>query len=325
MKKNEYANKINMFITKLTREFVKNKRWIDLKCVFLTGSFASWLKERGSHEPSWKALPDVNYYPLIEGTEEDIITVENLLLETIFNVTKILKEEEGLQYNIVIDLHPFTISPYKPVFELDIINIQLTTRIVNLTLKEMYPLYSWYGWLDNYIVVYPQNDDPLQELTHMKELKRDGIWLRNMYLALLSYRNVLQILPLYTREKCHIFDESFRYLKELMKDGVSLTLTEEEYERGLFYKILDEWRNKIVPFYTERYGEEAAKIISLIRTLDENYVSCRENIEDPTQLIKAGLTLDNILFEQGFKKRLREIPIEKKELDGIFQDLPLWW
>jgi hypothetical protein len=143
----EYGKLIEKFITFLTNNFVnRTERKEKLKAIILTGSFASWLKGNKKHQPSWKVVPDVNYYPLIEGADEDIIYFENILYTSIDKTIRNLLEKTGNNYNVILDLHPFSISPSKPLFRKNIINIQLTTRIINISQKELYPDYSWYGW-----------------------------------------------------------------------------------------------------------------------------------------------------------------------------------
>jgi hypothetical protein len=309
MEKEEYARNINHFLNKLTKEFVKKaKTKVHLEGVILTGSFASWIKTKGAHEPSWGGIPDVNYYPLVRGKEEEIVIAEEILQQSISKIIDSFKKK-GLRYNILLDLHPFSISNYLPVFDKDIINLQLTTRMINLALTERYPRYSWHGWIGKYL----------------REVKRDKIWLKYMYLGMLSYGNILQILPLYTRDREHLFDESYRYLKEILKDGASLALTNEESEKGELYKILGNWRNRITPLYRERYGKEAANISILTKKIDENYILYRKTFKNPMKLIKMGIKLRSIVFEKGFKKRMKEIVGEKGDIPEIFEELPLWW
>jgi hypothetical protein len=320
----EYGNIIKDFIYTLNNEFidrVEANYKSNLKAIILTGSFASWLKGKRGHKPSWSAIPDVNYYPIIRGSERDIISFSHILRISIDEVVKkFSKNESKYKCNILLDLHPFSISPTKPIFESNVINIQLTTRIINLDLYHRYPDYSWYGWCSNYILLYPHNKD-LKEIISLipKFPKRDEIWLRNMYLALLSYGNVLHMLPLYTLDHEHLFYEAYKYLKELAKDGVSIALTNEEFQRGELYAIITDWRNKIVNFYMDRYGKEAARIVGLLVDIDENYFQCLKRI-DPIILIKDCITLRDLIFEKHFK-RMKEILINTT----IFDDLPLWW
>jgi hypothetical protein len=325
MDEKEYGNRINVFISNLTNEFIKNLKphqRNNLKAIILTGSFASWLKGKKNSRPSWSVVPDVNYYPFIRGAEEDIIQFGYILHKSIKTTTKKLQKENRHNYNIILDLHPFSISSSKPIFKRKVINIQLTTRIINLDLYERYPDYSWFGWYNNYLVLYPniveiKNILPFS-ITHPK---RDERWLRNMYLALLSYGNVLQVLPLYTIDKEHIIFEVYRYLKEIAKDGVSIALTNEEFKSGKLYTIITNWRNKIINFYKERYGKEASSIVKLLVDMDKNYAWYLKTFQDPTTLIEKAILLRNIVFEKGVKRRLKEIPLKKV----MFESLPLWW
>ena len=320
--KEKYGKMIEDFILNLTHNFInKLKTKEKLEGIILTGSFASWLRGKKTHQPSWKVVPDVNYYPLINGTEEDIIYIGHVLFTSITETIKNYVKNYGLQYNIILDLHPFSISSFKPIFKDNIINVQLTTRVINLRQKDRYPDYSWYGWTTNYIVLYPkdiENKDLLR--FYYTKPKRDKIWIRNMYLALLSYGNVLQVLPLYTSDNEHLIFESYRYLKEISKDGVSLALTNNEFENGKFYEIITQWKNKISDFYRERYGKDAADIIELLVDMEDNYIKYVKDYP-PISLIKKCIKLRNIVFERGFKGRLKELDPKNE----IFLNLPLWW
>lgn len=317
----KYGELIEKFILDLTDNFLNRLelQWKEkLKAIILTGSFASWLKGNKKHQPSWKVVPDVNYYPLIKGSEEDIIYFGHILYAIINETVKDLSKNTRYKYNIILDLHPFSISPLKPQFKQNVVNIQLTTRIINIAQRERYPDYSWYGWCTNHIVLYPKGKKSICEGS---QLNRDKTWLRNMYLALLSYGNVLQVLPLYTSDKEHIIFEGYRYLKEIVKDGISLALTNDEFKNGKLYEIITQWKDKAINFYRNRYGEEAADIVKLLLYLDENYITYVGKCDNPVELVKKAIKLRNIVFKKGFKARLEEIDPKNK----IFADLPLWW
>jgi len=324
IEENIYGRLIKEFIWDLTHNFlnkfkeeVKNK----LIGIIITGSFAAWLKGKEKHQPSWTSVPDVNYYLLIEGLEEDIPQMEYMLHLSIIETLK-NKQSDKFNYNVILDLHPFSISSSKPIFKDGFINIQLTTRVINLSQKDRYPDYSWYGWSTNYIVLYAKDGEDKELLkSYYIKPKRDKIWLRNMYLCLLSYGNILQILPLYTLDKEHLIFETYRYLKEITKDGVALALTNDEFERGELYKIITKWKEKTPELYKERYGKKAAEIVELLINIDENYQEYLKNCQYPVHLIKKGIELRNIVFEKGFKERLKEIDPNNK----IFLNLPLWW
>mgnify|MGYP001626201624 CR=1 FL=1 len=324
----EYGELIKNFITLLTDNFVSRlelesiKKKEKLNAIILTGSFASWLKGNKQHQPSWKVVPDVNYYLLIKGSEEDIIYFGHLLYVSINETIRDVSKNSRYNYNVVLDLHPFSISPSKPLFRKDIINIQLTTRVINIAQKNLYPDYSWYGWYINHIVVYPKNY-PKEKipLFDCPQLERNKIWLRNMYLALLSYGNVLQVLPLYTSDKEHIIFEVYRYLKEIVKDGISLALTNEEFKNGKLYEIISQWKDKSIDLYKERYGKEAAEIVELLIQMEKNYLTYVKRCNNPVELIAKAIKLRNIVFEKGLKARIKEIDPENK----IFMDLPWWW
>jgi hypothetical protein len=142
-----------------------------------------------------------------------------------------------------------------------------------------------------------------------------------MYLALLSYGNVLQVLPLHTSDKEHIIFEGYRYLKEIAKDGISLALTNDEFKNGKLYEIITQWKDRAINFYRNRYGEEAADIVKLLLYLDENYITYVEKYDNPVELLKKAVKLRNIVFKKGFNVRLKEIDPKNE----VFIDLPLWW
>ena len=106
----------------------------------VTGSYADWLKNPdGVSAPSWNALPDINLYVLVSGSEEEQIVAE-------YELGLLYKQmmEKNKEINLLLDLHPFSRSVGTIV--LDRLNLQLTSRIINMKDISKYPDYCWYGW-----------------------------------------------------------------------------------------------------------------------------------------------------------------------------------
>lgn len=315
---------IKRFIEILTEVLVQNSHIENINekliNIFLTGSIISQLESK-----KIRMLPDINYYLLIRGTGEDIILFHYLLHKSIIEATRIISNNMMIKVNVMLDLHPFSISYNKPIFKENIINIQLTTRAINVSQKNLYPDYSWYGWYLNHIILYPENGNDILKTIPISPPNRDIIWLRNMYLALLSYGNVLQILPLYSLDKEHLFYETYKYLKEMLKDGIALALTNQEFQEGKLHKILHgNWVEKIVSFYEERYGNEATEIVEQFVKIEEDYFS-NVNVIDPLWLLRQAFKLRDILFNKGFMARLREFSVDGRMLEEMLNSLPLWW
>jgi len=230
---------------------------VPLHSILVTGSYASWLlNPNGHHQPSWKGIPDINLYPCVECDEKSQLDLEKITSRVITEITS-----NSNNINILLDLHPFTftyghVRPSK-------INIQFTIRVLDLSHKERYPDYCWAGWLANYVVLYPVNSDPFQNW-QIPIIKRDLNWLNHIYLALCSYGNILHMLALtkYQKQKSFIFDEAFRYIKEIAKEGIKLGLPlklEDTYATAYSMQVIHEWRYKAVDFYKEFYNLESIK------------------------------------------------------------------
>ena len=292
-----------------------------LEGIMLTGSFSAWLKSQGNHCPSWSAIPDVNIYPLSHGSITNIIKVEQTLMKCLGDTIQGFRAE-GRPITVLIDMHPFSISTYEFKDHTESIQLQLTSRVINLDMADAYPPYCWHGWLSNNILLYKKHDRILEKVLHRGNLRQDGEWLRSMYLALVSYGNVLQMLPMFTGSKPHLFDEAYRYSKEITKDGFSIVLTQDEYRAGKSFELLHGWKNQCREFYLEKYGVEAHEIVSRFIDIDENYMRCRLEM-DPYDLIEKNLRLREIVFER-FKEKLNELKNDVNFMDA-FKEMPLWW
>ncbi|MBI5000539.1 MAG: hypothetical protein HZB92_03295 [Euryarchaeota archaeon] len=150
-----------------------------------------------------------------------------------------------------------------------------------------------------------------------------------MYLALTSYGNILQILPLFylPLNRIGIFDEGYRYLKEIAKDGVTISLSKEEYESGESFKLIKNWRYDLPSFYREKYGGEAEKLILKLITIENDYFYSRSKCREPIDIVIDALKLRRIIFQHGFINRIDELfpKTHKQVLLKCFREMPSWF
>lgn len=323
--KNELSDHIEYFISELTVELVEETP-VEWEGIFLSGSFASWLREDSSYEPSWAGIPDVNYYPVIDADETEMVRAAHELSAAVWRTETRVNKETDVTYEIMIDLHPYSITPTTPTPEEGVVNLQLTTRTINKRYPDRYAAHCWHGWKSNYHVLTPEGGDPLEDIDEAANIVRNEQWLMHRYLGMLSYGNALQILPYYTQDPKHLFDGAFRYMKEIMKDGATIGLSGEEYQYGKLWDLFENWDDVIFDYYEERFGEEAAAIVREAHEIENNYWECRKRpLEEQFELISDGIRLKNIIVERGFQKRIDEVTEEYDSVERAFSTLPLWW
>ena len=281
----------------------------------VTGSYADWLKNPdGVSSPSWNALPDINLYVLVSGSEEEQIVAE-------YELGLLYKQmmEKNKEINLLLDLHPFSRSVGTIV--LDRLNLQLTSRIINMKDISKYPDYCWYGWKSNYFVLYSKGEDALKKLD-VSSPKRDLAWLKHMHMAFASYSNVMHMIALssISVDSLEIFDEAYRYCKEVMKDGISLGIPISA-EENFNYSVIKKWKDKSDTFYGEYYGSHERSIVEHILMIEKDYFSYRTS-EQAKHLLTDFFTLKNFVYEKGFKARMLEI--QKMQNDTLVS-LPLWY
>lgn len=281
----------------------------------VTGSYADWLKNpNGVSCPSWNALPDINLYVLVSGSEEEQIVAE-------YELGLLYKQmmEKNKEVNLLLDLHPFSRSVGTIVS--NCLNLQLTSRVINMKDISKYPDYCWYGWKSNYFVLYSKGEDELEKLC-ISSPKRDLAWLKHMHMAFASYSNVVHMVALssISVNSLEIFDEAYRYCKEVMKDGISLGIpisVEEDFN----YSIIKKWKDKSDVFYGEYYGSHEKAIVEHILMIEKDYFNYRTDAQ-ARQLLSEFFTLKNYVYEKGFKSRMLEI--QKMQNDTLVP-LPLWY
>lgn len=278
------------------------------KQVIIAGSYADWLKNpSGVSAPSWKAIPDINIYVLVEATpaeEIDAMTQLGYLYRTMM--------EKHCNPSLLLDLHPFSISvgtviPYN--------TLQVTSRILNV--NGCFPDYCWYGWKSNYIHI--AGEDILSEMD-ISHPARDQTWLKHMHMAFSSYSNVMYMTALSSMVSDPLvrFDEAYRYLKEVIKDGISLGLSVKDYP--IFdYSIIKKWKDHTVEFYAKFYGQEEAEIVQHVVEIEQNYFPNR-TAENADILQRYFCNLHSAVYEKGFKARCLELTGST-----LFTDIPKWY
>ena len=281
----------------------------------VTGSYADWLKDpSGASSPSWKAIPDINLYVLVSESEEKQATFE-------YELGRLYNEmlQKDPEVNLMLDLHPFsrsigTVSPCK-------FNLQLTSRVINMRNASSYPDYCWYGWKSNYINLYSKDNKDWFSKFHVSAPTRDFRWLKHMYMAFASYSNVMHMIALSSiySDSLTIFDESYRYCKEIMKDGISLGIP-VYIDDDFNYSVIKYWKAQSDRFYDRFYGPDEAKIVSEILSIEKDYFAYR-NEEYAKKLLNNFFILKEAIFEKGFKARMVEIC----GCSDIMTFLPLWY
>ncbi len=307
--------KIKSFLDDFKTEFQNSNivKHTAFKSLVVIGSYADWIKNPNSNiSPSWKSVPDINIYIIIDGDESDHLIISNELASI---YKKFVNKNE---INFLLDLHPFFKS-YGNVYE-DRLNLQLTTRVINTHNPYVYPDYCWLLWKVSYLVLCGDND-PFKFFTKTSAL-RDERWIRYMYMAISSYSNAVHMSALsYMFESDEfVFDEIYRYTKEIIKDGISLGIPIKDNDDFDYY-IVKKWKSSLPEFYEKHYGPKAKEIILKILSYESNYFECRKTIPIKT-FLKDFADLKNIIYTNGFLNRLNELHLSD---NNFLKVLPLWY
>jgi len=263
--------------------------------VIIAGSYADWMRNHsGVSAPSWKAIPDINIYVLVDASPAEEIDAMTALGNIYRNML-----EKRKDISLLLDLHPFSMSvgtviPNK--------TLQITSRVLNL--KGCYPDYCWFGWKSNYIHV--TGNDILSKM-NVNHPVRDVVWLKHMHMAFASYSNVMYMIALSSMVTDPLvrFDEAYRYLKEVIKDGISLGLPIKDYP-DFDYSIIKKWKDCTDDFYLKFYGEEEARIVKHVLEVEQNYFHHRM-AKNADVLQREFCMLHSAVYEKGFKARCMEI------------------
>ena len=265
------------------------------KQVIIAGSYADWLKNpNGVSSPSWKAIPDVNIYVLVTANPAEEIDA----MTALGNVYRTMMEKHT-EISLLLDLHPFAMSVGKVVPGN---TLQITSRIINAL--GSYPDYCWFGWKSNYITLLGEDFISQMDVRHPV---RDIVWLEHMHMAFASYSNVMSMIALSSMVTNPLtrFDESYRYLKEVIKDGISLGLSLDEYP-DFDYSVIKQWKDKTDHFYETYYGAEEAAIVRHVLEVEKDYFAHR-TAENAEIMQKEFAILHAAVYEKGFKARCIEI------------------
>lgn len=307
MEQNAVARWLSDFQTEFSKSSLSQMPYF--RQVIVAGSYADWMKNpSGVSNPSWKAIPDVNIYVLVEASPSEEIEAMTLL----GNIYRSMSEKHK-DLSLLLDLHPFSISVGKVIPHK---TLQVTSRIINV--NGYFPDYCWFGWKSNYI--HLAGNDILAKMD-INYPARDFTWLKNMYMALSSYSNVMYMIALsgMVTEPLVRFDEAFRYLKEVMKDGISLGLSIKDYP-NFSYSIIKQWKSQTDDFYLQFYGKSESEIVKHILTIEQNYFEYR-TAENADLLQKEFCALHESVYEKGFKARCLEICGDTNK----FGKIPKWY
>lgn len=305
--------KIDDFLNELKTEIELCKTYKNGKliCVIVTGSYAAYKLNPKLGNINLAGVPDVNIYGIVN---ED----NNGHLQVALDYANVLnKVAKKLDYNIMLDLHPF----YKSYGSVDNnkFNLQITSRIINTNNINQYPISFWDGWQSCFYELCSNKKAYFNELKFSK-FERNEKWLTDSFMALSSYNNAVHMAVtsgMYENKR-HIYTEVYRYIKEVLKDGISIGVPlNQEYS----FKIIKAWKSNLVNFYIKYYGIESEQIISKIQEIDNNYFKYLENC-NIEELIELFSKLLDLVFNKGFCARRDEI---LKNDSSLFQTLPLWY
>lgn len=313
----EIINKVELVenFLELLKFYFENNDLIHMKeyvTFIVAGSYADWKKNpMGRVAPSWKSIPDLNLYLIIKGTNATHLLIGNKLAEIYRKISK------DIEINLLLDLHPF----YKSYGKVDDnkFNLQLTSRVINMNDIRTYPDYCWYGWKSNFIELCKNNSGFGLDVDQYIP-KRDIVWLKYMYMALNSYNNVVHMIVLsgmFEKREC-VFDEIYRYLKEVAKDGISLALSVNEY---FDYTQIKQWKNDLVSFYETNYGKEASDVIKRMEHYEKSYFESRQDTP-VTTIIGEFAVLFEAVYKLGFLRRKAELVKMSEEIDV---PIALWY
>ncbi len=302
---------IDSWLSDFQLEFLKNSLSQEsyFKQVIIAGSYADWMKNNyGVSSPSWKAIPDINIYVLIDANPTEEIDA----MTALGNIYRTMSEKRK-DISLLLDLHPFSMSVGTVVPNK---TLQVTSRILNI--NGCFPDYCWFGWKSNYIHI--AGDDILSKMD-IHHPVRDVYWLKHMHMAFSSYSNIMYMIALSSMvtEPLVRFDEAYRYLKEVIKDGISLGLPIKDYP-DFDYSIIKQWKDNTDGFYMKFYGKVEADIAKHVLEVEQNYFKHR-TAENADILQREFCTLHAAVYEKGFKARCLEIcgSVDK------FVEIPKWY
>lgn len=115
-----------------------------------------------------------------------------------------------------------------------------------------------------------------------------------------------------------VFDEIYRYLKEISKDGMSLAVSvNQEFN----YLDIKNWKSSLPEFYEKYYDENARKVIERLEYYEQNYFEVRKSIPISQIASEFAILLD-IIYEKGFMERKNQL---LKTLKNDIFTMPLWY
>ena len=229
--------------------------------VYLTGSYV-----RGSANP---ARPNVNVYFVARSGCARTVRAE--LGRVLVGIRRELRSR-GV--DLAIDCHPFTISQRDPAW-LDPPLLTLTTKVLDgANAAQRYGMAPTIGlgWHRSHRVLVGR-PDALDVFGRAPARDRD--WLHGAHQALTYYRNILDHLP-WTLDRTdnagRLFEESFRYAEEALRDGVHIGLSDAELAAGENIAVLFDWAGRGRDFYRDRYGEAGVRAHDTVATLKSQLV-----------------------------------------------------
>ena len=304
---------IDEFLSELKCRFMESEIYShkDFCSFIITGSYAWWLQSREYGEPSWKSIPDLNLYVLINGDNSSHLSIA-------YELAKLYKQiAQKIGINLLLDLHPF----YKSygIIDENALNLQLTTRVLNVKDTEQYPECFWYGWKSCYVEICGKGGS-FWDGVGIGSLKRDKKWLVCMHHAIESYNNAVHmaVLSAMFENDEIIFDEIYRYIKEVLKDGISLAIPiAEQFD----FSQIKTYKHDLSDFYSRHYGEATVKIVNEMEAFENNYFVARKH----TSIRHMAMLFSELLecvYKKGFLARKNEL---MPEADTSCFKLLLWY
>lgn len=216
-----------------------------LETCFIPGSYAF-----GDYN---ERLPSINMYFIAAPRKA---AHARLLLSDHYSVLR--KRCRSAGYDIALDCHPYTVA-VRPAFSSSYRCIEITSKVMDAGLQRLSLPPTIGGlWVEKYILVYG-SDAAVRSLR--TRIETNAEWFQAIHEALSRYKNILDHLPwalLWHDEPKLLVEESLRYGKEAMRDGLTIILSQSDLDMGRQSELYYSWKTDGSRFMSEHYGEDGA-------------------------------------------------------------------
>lgn len=266
-----------------------------VQTAFLTGSYAlgSFNKQR----------PNVNIY-FISSKGKSIELRWNI--QAVWQKVRQLARKEGVDF--LIDCHPYTVS-YRDSTWRNYPYFSLTTKVFDggdFNKRFNLPPTIGLGWIKKYKVLW--GDETVFD--SFKITPRPDIeWMQGLHEALSYYRNILDHLPSalpWYEWPALLAEESLRYAEESIRDGIAVTLTQDELVRGTQFEIYHNWKELSLPYFRERYGEDGVWAVKCVQHMKKCISTKESHTEEAArQIWNKSLKVWQVIWNR-YQQRVTE-------------------